>query len=54
MTEMTPGEFIAICRTAGCGNADHPIHISAEGPDPVIMCGPCAQRILDVTPVSSA
>jgi hypothetical protein len=53
----------ATCRTPDCGNADHRISVDAylidpdtggltttPDPDPVIVCGVCGVRILDVVP----
>lgn len=44
-------QVVATCHTEDCQNADVPIQVQVvEGPDPYVVCGPCGQRITDLTP----
>ena len=54
MTEFPVFEmamFSATCKTNGCENVNIPIEIEATKQSPFIICGPCGQRIEDVTSV---
>jgi len=44
-------DYVATCLTGGCFNEGEAIDVQATAEDPFVVCGPCGQRITDVTPI---
>jgi hypothetical protein len=40
--------FNVTCHTEGCENAEISIEISSYDEQPTVICGPCAQPIIDI------
>lgn len=43
-------EFIVVCHTDGCGNAEAIIDVLCEDAEPIVICGVCSNTITDVKP----
>ncbi len=48
---LPPEEFDVTCHTDGCENAGITLRVLADPENTNVSCGPCGQRIADVTPV---